>query len=257
MDGLPFGLSISTALPLWLLIWGGALFLGERLFPAQAVVDDRHRLARNLGLGLILFALSPVVQWLMMPVALIENAPLPLLDWFGPIAGIAAQLLILDLWTYGLHRAYHRVPLMWRLHGVHHLDAHLDVTSAIRFHAGEVLLSSVLRLLPLYLFGIALETNAVFGAVLVTSALFHHSNIRLNPAVERALSILLVTPSIHWVHHHAVRRDTDANYAAILSVWDRIFASRSITPRTPDMVIGMEGEAERSFPVLMLWPFRR
>jgi sterol desaturase/sphingolipid hydroxylase (fatty acid hydroxylase superfamily) len=248
---------MTGALTLWLIAWGGALFIIERVLPRRIVARSWERLGTNLALGLMLFLVSPVVQWITLPVASAGQSPMPLLDWFGPIAGLIAQFIILDIWTYGLHRAYHRIPAMWRLHGVHHLDAHLDTTSAIRFHFGEVLLSSVLRLLPLYLFGISVETNAAFGAILVTSALFHHSNIAINPSIERALSWVIVTPSIHWVHHHAKRVDTDANYAAILSIWDRLFGSRSSFERVPDMVVGVEGEREQPLSGLIIWPFRR
>jgi sterol desaturase/sphingolipid hydroxylase (fatty acid hydroxylase superfamily) len=92
---------------------------------------------------------------------------------------------------------------------------------------------------------------------LVTSALFHHSNIAINPSIERALSWVIVTPSIHWVHHHAKRVDTDANYAAILSIWDRLFGSRSSYERVPEMVVGVEGEREQPLRALIFWPLRR
>src|SRR5690606_10835760 len=91
---------------------------------------------------------------------------------------------------------------------------------------------------------------------LLIAAIFHHSNLRLPPRLERALSRVVVTPSIHWVHHHARRADTDSNYATVLSVWDRLFASRSRTQRRPDMRIGVERQRERPLGELALQPFR-
>ena len=85
--------------------------------------------------------------------------------------------------------------------------------------------------------------------------MFHHSNLRLPPRFERALSFLIVTPSIHWVHHHAIRRDTDSNYASLLSVWDRLFGSRSATVRTPEMPIGTQGLKDRGIAGLLARPF--
>jgi sterol desaturase/sphingolipid hydroxylase (fatty acid hydroxylase superfamily) len=85
--------------------------------------------------------------------------------------------------------------------------------------------------------------------------MFHHSNVRLPPRFERLLSRVIVTPSIHWVHHHALRSDTDSNYSTILSVWDRLFASRSPTQRTPDLEIGVEREHDRAFLALIVRPF--
>ena len=89
------------------------------------------------------------------------------------------------------------------------------------------------------------------------AALFHHSNLRMPPAFERALSFVVVTPSLHWVHHHAMRSDTDSNYSTILSVWDRIFASKSPTARTPDMPIGVETLSDEPLTRLLARPFRR
>lgn len=233
---------------LFLGAWGAALLLLERLFPAALAPRDTARLVRNVALGAIVFGASPIIQ----------TATLAATGAFTPLfrlGNILLELLILDVWTYALHRAYHRVPLMWRLHSVHHFDEHLDVTSAVRFHLGEVIWSSFLRLIPLFLLGISVETNLIFGAILTASAMFHHSNLRLPPPLERALSWMIVTPSIHWVHHHAVRRDTDSNYAAILSVWDRLFGSFSPTQRTLNMAIGVEGERERTLPMLLMHPF--
>jgi sterol desaturase/sphingolipid hydroxylase (fatty acid hydroxylase superfamily) len=85
--------------------------------------------------------------------------------------------------------------------------------------------------------------------------MFHHSNLQLPRRFEALLSTIIVTPSIHWVHHHAVQRDTDANYASLLSIWDRIFASTSPTVRTPAMLIGVEGAQEKPLGALLLHPF--
>ncbi len=246
---------ISTAA---LALWAALLFALERRFPAVPFPPAQtKRLGVNVALGLIVFALSPLVQWAtarvmsgVQPITLVTAV-------FGPRMGLAVQLLLLDLWAYALHRAYHRVPMMWRLHAPHHLDAHLDVTSALRFHGGEILWSSLLRLIPLFLLGISLQTNMLYGAILFACALFHHSNVKLPPAFERALSKLIVTPSIHWVHHRAVQKDTDANYASILSIWDTVFQTASRTRRTPDMIIGVEGMAERPLAALLAFPLRQ
>jgi sterol desaturase/sphingolipid hydroxylase (fatty acid hydroxylase superfamily) len=232
---------------LLLAVWGALLFAAERLWPASPAIADMRRLIRNLTLGALVFVASPLVQW-MTQWLLADVQPLLKID------NLITALLLLDLWTYALHRAYHRVPLMWRLHAPHHFDTHLDVTSAVRFHIGEILWSSVLRLFPLLVFGVPLEVNALFGAILTGSALFHHSNLRLSPTFERALSWVIVTPSIHWVHHHAVQRDTDSNYASILSIWDRMFGSRSPTARWPSMPIGVEGVGEKRLGAVLLWP---
>jgi sterol desaturase/sphingolipid hydroxylase (fatty acid hydroxylase superfamily) len=178
--------------------------------------------------------------------------------WVRPELGwpaLIVDLVLLDCWSYWLHRAYHEAPFLWRLHAPHHLDEHLDSTTAVRFHPGEVVLSAILRLAPIVLLSIPFTHVVVFEAVLLAGSLFHHSNLRLPARFERALSRVIVTPSIHWVHHHADWRDTNSNYAAILSLWDPLFGTRSLSVRSREMRIGLEGLEDRPFFGLLLAPF--
>jgi sterol desaturase/sphingolipid hydroxylase (fatty acid hydroxylase superfamily) len=103
---------------------------------------------------------------------------------------------------------------------------------------------------------VPLPTVLVFETVLLIATIFHHSNLRLPPGLERALSRIIVTPSIHWVHHHRIRADTDSNYSTVLSIWDPLFRSRSPTRRTPDLEIGVEGREELPVLDLVAVPFR-
>jgi len=164
--------------------------------------------------------------------------------------------VLLDFLIFWWHRANHELPLLWRFHVVHHLDRTLDTTSAVRFHFGEVLLSAVARAAAIVVLAFPLASVLVFETLLLAAAIFHHSNLRLPPRLEAALSRLVITPSIHWVHHRPVRADTDSNYGTVLSVWDRLFATRSPTRRRPDQPIGVEGQAELTLPALLLRPFR-
>jgi len=168
---------------------------------------------------------------------------------------IATTLVTLDVVSYGWHRANHRLPFLWRFHEIHHRDRFLDTTSALRFHFGEVALTASARAVIIVLFTIPLTSVLTFEALVLGAAIFHHSDLKLPPRLERALSLVIVTPSIHWVHHHRVRRDTDANYSTILSLWDRLFASKTPTHRTPEMEIGVQGEEELTLPELLLRPF--
>ncbi len=237
-----------------------SLFAAERIIRAAPPHKSPARLLRNFGLWLIVALASPLI---VAPITAFgvnhliwERSPALSVGMIGVVV-LIIDLIVLDLWTYWLHRAYHRVPLMWRLHEVHHRDEFLDTTSAVRFHLGEVVLSALLRLIPITLLAPPLATVIIFETVLLASALFHHSNVKLPTRVERVLSYFIVTPSIHWVHHHAVRADTDSNYASFLSVWDPLFASRSATQRTPDMKIGAEGVEDISFFGLLLSPVMR
>jgi sterol desaturase/sphingolipid hydroxylase (fatty acid hydroxylase superfamily) len=233
-----------------------ALFAGERAFSATPSKGGAARLIRNGVLWACLLALSPLI---VLPLtAFAAEHPLwrrPA-DW-NVAAALAADIVAFDLWAYAVHRAYHEVPLMRRFHRVHHLDEHLDTTSAVRFHPGEVALSALLRMVPIVLFAIPFAHVVVFETLLLVASLFHHSNLRLRSGFERALSRVVVTPSIHWVHHHATPADTNSNYAAVFSLWDPMFRTQSRTARTPDMKIGVEGVEDRSALGLLLAPFSR
>ncbi|MEK7266599.1 MAG: sterol desaturase family protein [Pseudomonadota bacterium] len=232
-----------------------SLFIVERIAAAAPSAPDPSRLVRNGVLWVLLLILSPVI---VLPLtAFATEHPL----WRRPDlllnpAAIIADLIVLDLWTYWLHRAYHEVPLMRRFHRVHHLDQHLDTTSAVRFHPGEVAISALFRMAPITLLAIPFSHIVMFETALLAASLFHHSNVRLPAAIERALSRIIVTPSIHWVHHHAVPADTNSNYSAILSLWDRLFHTRARTVRTPAMKIGLEGVEDKSLIGLLLAPFQ-
>jgi sterol desaturase/sphingolipid hydroxylase (fatty acid hydroxylase superfamily) len=237
--------------------FGLLLFVLERFFPAarSRVTAMLARMAKNVTFFAINAAISPLI---VIPVsAFAATWALPWRpDWWSGWPGLALDLLLLDLWVYWWHRANHEVPLLWRFHEVHHRDEFLDVTTAVRFHFGEVVLSAVVRACVIFVLAMPLASVIVFETLLLLAAIFHHSNLRLPPAFERAVAMIVVTPSIHWVHHHAIRRDTDSNYSTILSVWDRIFRSRSATTRTPEMPIGVENRPDEALPKLLAMPFR-
>ena len=238
--------------------WFVAFFILERLAAAaqNASASPNHRLGRNFALFLLVSIASPLV--ILPLVAWAETAGLWVRpDWAGGFKALIFDILILDLFTYGLHRAYHVVPFMWRLHEPHHLDVHLDASSALRFHVGEVVFSALCRVPLILLLAVPFSHVVVFETLLLMGAIFHHSNLRLPRAVEGALSKLIVTPSLHWVHHHAIRADTDSNYGAVFSFWDLVFGSRSPTKRHEGMKIGVEGIEEKSLLGLLLSPLKK
>lgn len=234
-------------------LWLAALFIAERLYPAAdrpSVPDAEGRLPRNLSIWVVtslvsLFAVAPLTLW-VAGVAL-DWRP----AWWSGVPGTILDLIILDCLIYWWHRANHQIPFLWRFHQVHHLDRTLDTTTALRFHPGEVLLSAIARAGVILLLGFPLASVILFETLVLLAALFHHSNVRLPARFERLLSWIVVTPSIHWVHHHQVRQDTDSNYCTILSLWDWLFGSRSQTKRAADMAIGVEGQADQ--PVIRLF----
>jgi sterol desaturase/sphingolipid hydroxylase (fatty acid hydroxylase superfamily) len=229
------------------------LFVLERLFPVAQWIGGVARVIKNLGLAAFNFAASPLI---VIPITVFAASHAP--GWRPEIltgwTGLVFDLLMLDLWIYWWHRANHAVPFLWRFHEVHHLDEMLDTTSALRFHFGEVILSSLVRAVVIFVLAVPLFSVLVFETIVVLAALFQHSNLRLPATLERALSLVIVTPSIHWLHHHALRRDTDSSYSLGLSIWDQLFRSRSSTLRTPDMKMGVEGRVDRPFLGLVARP---
>ncbi|ADM10678.1 possible sterol desaturase [Parvularcula bermudensis HTCC2503] len=238
-----------------LIVLGGLFFL-ERLFPVAPRRGGVKRIGKNIGLAGINGLLSPLV---IVPIAALAAATAP--AW-RPAAldggwGLALDLLLLDLWIYVWHRASHETPFLWRFHEVHHLDEFLDVSSAVRFHFGEVILSALARGAVIFLLDIQLISVLIFDALVLIFAAFHHANVALPGGLERGLRVCVVTPSHHWVHHHRRRADTDSNYGTVLTLWDRIFASFSTTERTPSMPIGTEGRREKSFVGLIARPLSK
>ncbi|MBV6631760.1 MAG: sterol desaturase family protein [Alphaproteobacteria bacterium] len=247
--------------------WLGLLFTLERWRP-KALDELRQpappnegrfgwrRLLRNGTLWAGNLLLSPMV---VLPVTALAASLSPVVrpEFLQGWTGLVLDILILDMAIYWWHRFNHEVPFLWRFHEIHHLDERLDTTSAVRFHFGEVVLSAFARAVPVLALGIPLTSVVVFELLVLISAIFQHSNIKLPLKLERALSRVLITPSIHWVHHHAKRADTDSNYGTILSIWDPIFGTRSATERQVDMRIGVEGLGDRPLKELLLRPFSR
>jgi len=245
----------GIAVALWLAIF----FAAERLRPAAPFPAGEGslgpRLWRNAGLAAINFTLSPLIVLPLTAFAARHGLAWRPAWWQGA-AGLALDLLLLDFLIYWWHRWNHEWRFLWRFHGVHHLDRFLDSTSALRFHFGEVLLSALARACVILLIGFPLSSILLFETLVLIGAIFHHSDLRLPSWLEARLSRLIITPSIHWVHHHRRRLDTDSNYGTIFSFWDRVFGSSSPTGRRPDMAIGVEGAEEGNFLALLLRPFR-
>lgn len=153
---------------------------------------------------------------------------------------IPLEVVLLDLVTYLLHRAYHVVPLLWRLHVVHHSDLDLDVSSASRFHTGEVLVSSILKVGVVLLVGISPLGLVVFETAMLACAQFQHANIQLPGRLESGLWWTLVPPAMHRIHHTPTREDTNSNYGTILTVWDWLLGTLRRHPPDPTASFGVE-----------------
>jgi sterol desaturase/sphingolipid hydroxylase (fatty acid hydroxylase superfamily) len=150
------------------------------------------------------------------------------LNWLGTqgAARWIAMLLLFDVWMYWWHRANHRLAWLWRFHRVHHSDPCMDVTTAQRFHVGEIALSALLRVPVLAVLGMTLSELVFYEMLAFTVVQLHHANVALPAWLERWVRILIVTPALHKVHHSRVRAETDSNYASLFAWWDLLFRSR-------------------------------
>jgi sterol desaturase/sphingolipid hydroxylase (fatty acid hydroxylase superfamily) len=182
------------------------------------------------------------------------------LDW-PPALEIALAVVILDLAIWAQHLVTHKVPLLWRLHRVHHADVDIDVTTAIRFHPVEIALSMLWKIGLVYLLGIAAVAVVIFEVMLNGMAMFNHANLKLPPRVDAVLRLFIVTPDMHRVHHSVDRDEHDTNYGFSLSVWDRLFGTYRAEPRggQEGMTTGLVWQDDRPSRLgwSLLLPFRR
>ena len=131
--------------------------------------------------------------------------------------------LLLDFAYYWWHRFNHTNSFLWRFHSVHHLDTHVDVTTALRFHFGELLLSSFYKVFLILVIGTPISIFIFFEIILSASTQFHHSNIKLPSRLNSVLMKIIVTPEYHTNHHTVTKKTRDANYSSIFTIWDKIF----------------------------------
>ena len=232
------------------------IFLFEYVYSKEKTHAKIKRLLKNLTFWPINIALSLLINLPITYYASTVNL------WIRPsylqnTLGLILDILLLDLILFWWHRTIHQSQLLWRFHAVHHLDEYLDSSSAIRFHFGEIALASFARGIVVIAFAIPFTSILIFETLVLIFTLFHHSNMKLPAKFEKYLSYFIVTPSIHWVHHHALRADTDSNYGTIFSFWDRLYHTKSQTSRFSGMKIGVEGQKDIAFKKLFFLPFKK
>ncbi|OXY82693.1 sterol desaturase family protein [Oceanimonas doudoroffii] len=220
----------------------------------------RHLLLTTLNTLLVraLFPLAAVGAALMA-----QQHGWGLLPWLGLPGWLSLLLavLALDCLIYWQHRLFHRVPLLWRLHRMHHTDTELDATTGVRFHPLEILLSMAIKLTAVVALGASPLAVLVFEVLLNATSLFNHANIWLPTRLDTALRQVLVTPDMHRVHHSVHVAETDSNFGFNLSWWDHLFGSYRAQPRDghQGMRLGLKqfrGPAEQRLLPLLLQPFR-
>jgi len=241
------------------------MLLLELLLPRRQMQRPRHvRWANNLGL----VATDVILVRLVTPFSLlwlandIESRGIGLFNllelpfWIG----LAISVVILDLAVYFQHRAFHLVPVLWRLHRVHHTDTEYDTTTGLRFHPIEILLSIAIKMAMILLLGAPVLAVLIFEILLNGMALFNHANLKLPIALDRTLRRLVVTPDMHRVHHSIEPNEFNTNFGFNLSCWDRLFHSYLDQPKKghESMLIGQSNyrsSREARLDRMLLQPF--
>ncbi|MBI3767906.1 MAG: sterol desaturase family protein [Deltaproteobacteria bacterium] len=205
----------------------GVLTWLERRRPLRAPVESTGlRVSRNLAMAaLAALTVQAIEVPLVRPLAvLVEQRRWGITQAVAAPPWIAAALalLLLDYTLYVWHVLTHRVPWLWRLHVVHHIDRDLDASTALRFHAAELAASVPWRAAQVLVIGVSPHVLALWQTCVLASILFHHANVRLPAALEHVLNLVLVTPRMHGIHHSAVREHTDSNWSSGLAIWDRL-----------------------------------
>jgi sterol desaturase/sphingolipid hydroxylase (fatty acid hydroxylase superfamily) len=240
--------------------------LWEILAPRRALTQPKqNRWANNIGLVVLNTALLRVV----FPVAAVGVAEYAqLLQWglfnrveVHPLMALVVSVIVLDVAIYLQHVMFHAVPLLWRLHRVHHADLDFDVTTGARFHPVEILLSMLIKFAVIVLLGPPLAAVVFFEVLLNAMAMFNHSNVRIPLGLDALLRRLIVTPDMHRVHHSHLADETNSNFGFNLSLWDRVFGTYRAQPAAghTGMVIGIDTFRDPAHCVklsgLLLMPF--
>ena len=179
-------------------------------------------------------------------------------DWLG----FAVALAALDLAIYFQHRLFHAVPVLWRLHRMHHSDVDLDVTSGVRFHPAEILLSIAIKLGAIAALGAPAAAVLAFEVLLNACSMFNHANVAMPARLERALRLVLVTPDLHRIHHSRDRIETDSNFGFSVPWWDRLFGTFRPEPERGQlgMTIGLDvfdAAQDQKLGALLAQPLRK
>lgn len=242
-----------------------AMLLWEFAYPLHPRKEPRFfHDARNLSI----LMLDALVVRLIVPLAPVGLAQIAASrDWgllnVFQIPGWLAILLtvvVLDLAIYAQHVVFHAVPVLWRMHMVHHSDLEFSATTGVRFHPLEILISTGIKLGLVILLGPPVLGVMLFEILLNGSSLFNHANVHLSHSLDRALRWIIVTPDMHRVHHSVEKAETNSNYGFNLPWWDRLFRTYRAQPEAghEGMIIGLETWRDKkrlTLGKLLLLPF--
>ncbi len=240
-------------------------YLWESIAP---FFKHRHHRIRHAGRNLTIAGINILILVFVFSgitisvAAFTENNRIGILHWLESPSSVhaVAAFVLIDFWTYWWHRFNHIIPFLWRFHRMHHSDTEMDVTTATRFHTGEVMFSSTLRLLLIPLIGIPIWTLILYDILLLASTQFHHANIALNRSVDRFIRLFIVSPNMHKIHHSKEQIETDSNFTSLFSIWDRVFGTFRKRVNYFEIHFGLdefEGDESQTIKDLLYTPLRR
>jgi sterol desaturase/sphingolipid hydroxylase (fatty acid hydroxylase superfamily) len=243
-----------------------AMAIWEVAAPRRPLTAGRKpRWPSNLGILVV----DILVVRILVPTAAVGAALFAagrgwgLLHYLGLRLSVAALIgfVVLDLVIYAQHVVFHKVPVLWRLHRMHHADLDIDVNTGLRFHPFEILISLAVKVATVVALGIPVIAVLLFEVVLNATSMFNHGNVSMPAALDRVLRLILVTPDMHRVHHSVVRRETDSNFGFNLPWWDRLFGTYRAMPEAghSGMTIGLpifRNVRELRLDRLLTQPFR-
>lgn len=241
------------------------LSMWEVFSPRRTLLNlRRFRWFNNLGLVVV----SAFLVRFLFPTAAIGIAYVVESNQWGVLhhfdlalwLRILLGFIILDFVVYTQHVMFHSLPLLWRMHRVHHSDLDCDVTTGLRFHPFEIIISMLIKFVAIIAFGPPVVAVIIFEVVLNAASMFTHSNIRLYEKLDRFIRFLFVTPDMHRVHHSMQENETNSNFGFFISIWDRAFGTYRLNPELghDKMEIGLRQFTEpkwQNFRWLMLLPF--
>ena len=225
------------------------VLLAQSVFPRRKASEQRlYRMAHNLAL----FVVNSVIFRLLVPISLVvvagygEQNQIGLFNQIEWSLGLEILLcfLFLDFAIYWQHVATHKVGFLWAMHKVHHADVEMDVTTAIRFHPFELLLSLAYKSTLVLLVGASQSAVFVFELLLFIGPAFNHSNLKLHSGADRFIRLMLVTPDVHRTHHSTKQAEQQKNYGFFIIWWDQLFGSYQAEPELGHnaMTLGLNEE---------------
>ncbi|MDH3283486.1 MAG: sterol desaturase family protein [Acidobacteriota bacterium] len=241
----------------------GLFYVVESLLAHRPWHSPRgRRLALHAGLAILnsVILRLAVAGPLLYLAQYVTEREIGIVPWIGVVgwSEVVATVIVLDMADYWWHRLNHRIPFLWRFHQVHHVDTHVDVTTSLRFHFGELLLSGIAKAIWIVVWGPSLWGFALFELSVSLASQYHHSNIDYPDWLEPAVRAVNVTPRMHASHHSALTHTLNANFSTVLSVWDRMFGTFA-RPTDADLrVMGLRYGRERDLELgyLLALPFR-